>query len=108
MKKSDVQCSDCGAGYRRIELISKPGKEGHYQCLVCGRLLEAFDGKHEVAYRLTVNPEHAAPKQNCHIRSLAFCCSSTGWTTSCSQKSPVCTENLNPEVVVMKSAQDWA
>jgi hypothetical protein len=60
MKKSDVQCLDCGAGYRRIELVSKPGKRGHYQCLVCGRLLETFDGKHEVAFRLTVNPERPA------------------------------------------------
>jgi uncharacterized Zn finger protein len=60
MMKSDVQCVDCGAGYRRIELISKRGKEGRYRCLVCGRVLETFDGKHEVAYRLTVNPERPA------------------------------------------------
>jgi transposase-like protein len=46
MMKSDVQCVDCGAGYRRIELISKRGKEGRYRCLVCGRVLETFDGKH--------------------------------------------------------------
>ena len=49
MMKSDVQCVDCGAAYRRIELISKRGKEGQYRCLVCGRVLETFDGNHEVA-----------------------------------------------------------
>jgi uncharacterized Zn finger protein len=47
MMKSDVQCVDCGVGYRRIELISKRGKEGRYRCLVCGRVLETFDGKHQ-------------------------------------------------------------
>jgi hypothetical protein len=57
MKKSDERCLDCGAGYQRIELVSKPGQQGHYCCLVCGRLLETFDGSGEVAYRLTVNPE---------------------------------------------------
>jgi hypothetical protein len=62
MKKADVQCLDCGAGYRRIELVSKPGKLGRYNCLVCNRLLETFDGEHEVAYRLTVNPERPASR----------------------------------------------
>ena len=60
MMKSDVQCVDCSAGYRQIELISRHGKEGQYRCLVCGRVLETFDGKHEVAYRLTVTPERPA------------------------------------------------
>jgi transposase-like protein len=60
MRKSDVQCLDCSAGYRRIELISKSGKLGHYRCLVCNRLLEIFDGTHEVTYRLTVTPERPA------------------------------------------------
>ena len=63
MKKSDVQCPDCGAGYRRIELASRPGTPGsRYTCLVCYRVLEAFDGEHEVAYRLTVNPERPASR----------------------------------------------
>jgi len=60
--KSDVQCVDCAAAYRRIELISKRGREGKYRCLVCGRVLETFDGKHEIAYRLTVNPERPAAR----------------------------------------------
>ena len=62
MKKSDVQCLACGAGYRRIELVSRRGKQGHYRCLVCNRILESFDGSHEIAYRLTVNPERPAAK----------------------------------------------
>jgi hypothetical protein len=62
MKKADMQCLDCGAAYRRIELVSKPGKPGKYNCLICHRLLETFDGSHEVAYRLTVNPERPASR----------------------------------------------
>ena len=57
MMKSDVQCLDCGAGYRRIELSSRSSAPGHYRCLVCDRLIETFDGSKEVAYRLTVHPE---------------------------------------------------
>jgi hypothetical protein len=60
MKKSDVQCLDCGAGYRRIQLDFSSGQTGHYECLVCHRLLETFDGSHEITYRLTVNPERPA------------------------------------------------
>jgi hypothetical protein len=60
MKKSDVQCLDCGAGYRRIQLDSRPGKVGQCRCLVCGRLLGTFDGAHEVAYRIVVTPERPA------------------------------------------------
>jgi transposase-like protein len=56
MRKSDVTCPECSAGYRRIELTSKPGAEGKFHCLVCGYLLEAFDGSTEVALRLTVQP----------------------------------------------------
>ena len=60
MKKSDIQCPDCSAAYRRIELVSRPGKPGSYRCVVCNRHLETLDGSHEVAYRLTVNPERPA------------------------------------------------
>jgi hypothetical protein len=56
MKHSDIQCSDCAAGYRRIEIDSRPGQRGAYRCVVCDRLLEIFDGTKEVAYRLTVQP----------------------------------------------------
>jgi transposase-like protein len=57
MKKTDIQCPDCAAGYRRIELISKRGKADVYRCQVCNRALETFDGTTEIAYRLTVVPE---------------------------------------------------
>jgi DNA-directed RNA polymerase subunit RPC12/RpoP len=59
MKKSDVTCEYCGAGYRRIELSSLKGEPGSYHCLVCKRLLEIFSGATEVAYRLTVAPVRA-------------------------------------------------
>ena len=56
MKKSDVTCEYCGAGYRRIELTSLKGERGSYHCLVCKRVLEIFNGSTQVAYRLTVAP----------------------------------------------------
>jgi hypothetical protein len=57
MKKSDVQCPKCDAGYRRIEVSTMRGQPGEYQCLICNHLLETFDGQTHVAYRLTVQPE---------------------------------------------------
>jgi transposase-like protein len=64
MKKGDVTCPDCSAGYRRIELESRSGKSGHYKCLVCDRVLEVFDGSREVAYRLTVQPSDLHPERD--------------------------------------------
>jgi transposase-like protein len=63
MKKGDVVCPDCSAGYRRIELGTRNGPTGHYKCLVCNRVLEVFDGSREVAYRLTVQPSHKTPRR---------------------------------------------
>jgi transposase-like protein len=57
MRKSDVICPKCKAGYRRIELTWKAGTKGKYCCRLCGTLLEVFDGSTEVALRLTVQPE---------------------------------------------------
>jgi hypothetical protein len=57
MRKSDVTCSKCRAGYRRIELATRKGMPGEYRCLICDHLIEAFDGSTEVALRLTVQPE---------------------------------------------------
>jgi hypothetical protein len=57
MKKSDLTCPACGAGYRRIELTSRPGVKGEYRCLLCNEVLEKFDGSTDVAIRLTVQPE---------------------------------------------------
>ncbi|MCP3440743.1 hypothetical protein NLM33_24475 [Bradyrhizobium sp. CCGUVB1N3] len=56
MKKSDVVCPECGAGFRRLELSSRPGEIGEYRCPVCDSSLEVFDGSKLVAYRLTIEP----------------------------------------------------
>lgn len=56
MRKSDVMCPKCQAGYRRIELTSKSGRAGEFRCLVCDNVLELMDGSTEVAFRLTVHP----------------------------------------------------
>ena len=57
MRKSDVTCPECKAGYRRIELASGPGTNGEFRCRICDHLLESLDGSREVAIRLTVPPE---------------------------------------------------
>ena len=64
MKKDDVTCSECGAGFRRLELeIPKQlGARGEYRCPACGKLLEKFDGSVFVAYRLTIQPSIRALK----------------------------------------------
>lgn len=56
MIKGDITCPECGAGYRRVEIASRRGNTGEFQCLVCKHVLEVFDGKTEVAIRLTVQP----------------------------------------------------
>ena len=56
MRKSDVTCPVCQAGYRRIELTSRPGNSGEFRCLICDSVLEVLDGSNEVALRLTVQP----------------------------------------------------
>jgi transposase-like protein len=57
MKKSDIICPNCSAGYRRVELASGHGVKGEFRCLLCDQLLEVFDGTTEIAIRLTVQPE---------------------------------------------------
>ena len=57
MRKSDITCPNCNAGYRRIESTTRPGVKGEYRCLLCDQLLEVFDGSTEIAIRLTVQPE---------------------------------------------------
>jgi hypothetical protein len=56
MKKGDVTCSECGAGFRRLELASPPPTEGEYRCPACGEVVEKFDGSKFVVYRLTIQP----------------------------------------------------
>ena len=66
MRKSDVICPKCYAGYRRMELMSRPGESGEFRCLSCNHLLEVFDGTHDVALRLTVQSKrvrHATTKR---------------------------------------------
>lgn len=57
MKKSDIICPNCSAGYRRVELASGEETTGEFRCLLCDHVLEVFDGTAEVAIRLTVQPE---------------------------------------------------
>jgi predicted Zn finger-like uncharacterized protein len=57
MKKGDVICPECSAGFRRIQLDSRPGSPGEFRCPLCDHVLEVLDGAAEVAYRLTVAPE---------------------------------------------------
>ena len=57
MRKGDVICPQCKAGFRRIELASRPGVAGEYRCPLCQYVLEVFDGSTHIAYRLTVAPE---------------------------------------------------
>ncbi|HLJ00079.1 MAG TPA: hypothetical protein VKT76_10205 [Bradyrhizobium sp.] len=63
MKKSDVTCPACGAGYRRIELTSRSGTKGEFRCVLCNHILETFNGSTEVAIRLTVQPEKTFESQ---------------------------------------------
>ena len=56
MKKGDAICSECRAGFGRLELTSMPPSRGEYRCPACGTVLEKFDGTAFVAYRLTIHP----------------------------------------------------
>jgi transposase-like protein len=64
MRKSDITCPECNAGFRRVELVSKRGTPGEFRCPVCARVLEVFDGSKEVGYRLTVAPGLKAVRRN--------------------------------------------
>ena len=57
MRKGDVICPECNAGFRRIELSSRPGRPSEHRCPLCDHLLEVTDGATDIAYRLTVAPE---------------------------------------------------
>ena len=56
MKIGASICSECRAGFSRVELESGPGSAGEYRCPLCGTLLEKFDGNRLIAYRLTTVP----------------------------------------------------
>jgi predicted Zn finger-like uncharacterized protein len=57
MKKGDIICPECHAGFRRIELTSRAGRAGEFRCPLCQHLLEVTDGTTDIAWRLTVAPE---------------------------------------------------
>lgn len=56
MITSGVVCSECGAGFDRLEFSSQPGQKGEYRCPRCDSPLEHFDGAKLIAYRLTTDP----------------------------------------------------
>jgi hypothetical protein len=56
MKLSGSVCSECRAGFRRVELDSARGTVGEYRCPLCNTLIETFDGKRLIVYRLTITP----------------------------------------------------
>jgi len=56
MKKGGTTCSNCGAGFQRLELLVEPGTKGEYRCPACNQVLETFDGSKFIGYRLTVQP----------------------------------------------------
>jgi len=45
MKKGDVTCPECHAGFRRIELSSRRGIVGQYRCPLC-----------QLCWRLSTDP----------------------------------------------------
>jgi|GraSoiStandDraft_26_1057304.scaffolds.fasta_scaffold899208_1 uncharacterized Zn finger protein len=64
MRKNDIACPECNAGFRRIELVSRRGIPGQFRCPVCAQVLEVFDGSKEVGYRLTVAPGLKAARRS--------------------------------------------
>ena len=54
---TEVTCSECKAGFCRVELWSSGGSKGEFHCPVCDQVLEVFNGTRLIAYRLTVRPE---------------------------------------------------
>ncbi|OPH82559.1 hypothetical protein B2M20_12320 [Nitrobacter vulgaris] len=62
MRQTDVACTKCGAGFRRLELVSLPNQGGEFRCPLCGEVLEAFNGDEAfVTHRLTVPPQKKRP-----------------------------------------------
>jgi transposase-like protein len=76
MLKSDITCPECSAGYSRIELATRRGAKGEFCCLTCGELLEVFDGSHDVAIRLTVQPtKRKHSRRHGPVASTSYRCS---------------------------------
>lgn len=65
MRQTDVSCTKCGAGFRRLELVSVPNQSGDFRCQICSEVLEVFsDTEVFVVYRLTVSPQKKRPGAN--------------------------------------------
>lgn len=62
MKKNDVTCPACGAGFRRLELATPPAIQGEYRCPACDEVVETFDGSMFIAYRMTIQPSLKAAR----------------------------------------------
>lgn len=62
MKKNDVTCSACGAGFRRLQLTTPPPNTGEYRCPACDEVVETFDGRAFIAYRMTIQPSLKAAR----------------------------------------------
>jgi hypothetical protein len=56
--KSDIVCSGCGAGYRRVGLATVKGTKGEYRCLICNHVLEVFDESFGILICLTIPSQH--------------------------------------------------
>ena len=56
MLKTDITCPGCRAGYRLVELASRPRAQAEFRCLICDHVLEIFDGAKDVAIRLRCSP----------------------------------------------------
>jgi hypothetical protein len=64
MVESDVACSECGGGFRRLEIESLSGTGGEYPCPTCAKVLKTFSGKDAfVAYRVTIQPSMKGIRQ---------------------------------------------
>jgi len=73
MKKSDVQCPDCGAGFRRLELASRPGTATtNASCAIASWRHSTASTRSPIAWLWIQSGPPVAPKQNCHISLLAF------------------------------------
>ena len=57
-KKGDVTCTECGAGFRRLELelSTQSAPRARSPSRRMGELLEKFNGNALIAYRLTLQP----------------------------------------------------
>jgi len=68
MRKDDVICPKCKAGFWRMELSTRRGIKDEYRCPLCDQLLETFDGSTEIAYRLTIVPLKARTEKRAALQ----------------------------------------